>query len=160
MHDPLVQVDNALCDLGRLGQKTGKGYYRYAPGSRQAEHDPEVDALVLKVSNDLGYRRRGISAEEIVERCLLALVNEGAKILQEGIAASSADIDRVWLNGYGFPAATGGPMRWADDQGAAFVLARLEYLQSVLGEHWRPAALLCTLVANGKRFEQQAEVQA
>jgi len=160
MHDPLVQVDNALCDLGRLGQKTGKGYYRYAPGSRQAEHDPEVDALVLKISNDLGYRRRGISAEEIVERCLLALVNEGAKILQEGIAASSADIDRVWLNGYGFPAATGGPMRWADDQGAAFVLARLEYLQSVLGEHWRPAALLCTLVANGKRFEQQAEVQA
>ncbi len=160
MHDPLVQVDNALCDLGRLGQKTGKGYYRYAPGSRQAEHDPEVDALVLKVSNDLGYRRRGISAEEIVERCLLALVNEGARILQEGIAADSTDIDRVWLNGYGFPAATGGPMRWADDQGAAFILARLEYLQSVLGEHWRPAGLLYSMVAKGKRFDQLAEAQA
>ncbi len=115
---------------------------------------------MLKVSNDLGYRRRGISAEEIVERCLLALVNEGARILQEGIAADSTDIDRVWLNGYGFPAATGGPMRWADDQGAAFILARLEYLQSVLGEHWRPAGLLYSMVAKGKRFDQLAEAQA
>ena len=160
MHDPLVQVDNALCELGRLGQKTGQGYYRYAPGSRQAEHDPQVDALVLQVSQNLGYRRRGISAEEILERCLLALVNEGAKVLQEGIAASSSDIDRVWLHGYGFPAATGGPMRWADEQGAPFILARLEYLQGVLGEHWRPAGLLYSLVAGGKRFEPRGEVQA
>jgi len=160
MQDPLVQVDNALCELGRLGQKSGQGYYRYAPGSRQAEHDPEVDALVFKVSNDLGYRRRGMGAEEILERCLLALVNEGAKILQEGIAASSADIDRVWLNGYGFPAATGGPMRWAEDQGAAFILARLEYLLGVLGEHWRPAGLWYPMVASGSRFDSREEAQA
>ncbi|MGE8321983.1 MAG: 3-hydroxyacyl-CoA dehydrogenase NAD-binding domain-containing protein [Pseudomonas sp.] len=160
MQDPLVQVDNALCELGRLGQKAGHGYYRYAPGSRQAEHDPEVDRLVLNISNDLGYRRRGISAEEILERCLLALVNEGAKIVQEGIASSSDDIDRVWLNGYGFPAATGGPMRWAESQGAAFILARLEYLQGVLGEHWRPAELWYPLLASGKRFDQREAAQA
>lgn len=115
---------------------------------------------MLQVSQNLGYRRRGISAEEILERCLLALVNEGAKVLQEGIAASSGDIDQVWLHGYGFPAATGGPMRWADEQGAPFILARLEYLQGVLGEHWRPAGLLYSLVAGGKRFEPRGEVQA
>lgn len=104
MDAPLVQVDNALCELGRLGQKTGVRYYRYAPGSRQAEHDPLVDECVLKVSQGLGYRRREIDAREILDRCLLALVNEGAKILEEGIAASSHDIDQVWLNGYGLAA--------------------------------------------------------
>lgn len=110
--DPAVQVDNRLCALGRFGQKSRMGYYRYAEGSRQAEHDPEVDALVLAVSEQLGFQRRAIGQEEILERCLLALVNEGAKILEEGIAASSADIDTVYLNGYGFPADKGGPMSW------------------------------------------------
>ena len=100
---PAVQVDNRLCELGRFGQKSGAGYYRYAPGSRQAEHDTEVDALVLRVAETLGYPRRDFADEEILERCLLALVNEGAKILDEGIAARSADIDTVYLNGYGFP---------------------------------------------------------
>ena len=107
--DPAVQVDNRLCALGRFGQKSRMGYYRYAEGSRQAEHDPEVDALVLQVSEQLGFERRGIGQEEILERCLLALVNEGAKILEEGIAASSADIDTVYLNGYGFPPTRAAP---------------------------------------------------
>ncbi|MEX6502944.1 3-hydroxyacyl-CoA dehydrogenase [Pseudomonas zhanjiangensis] len=150
--DPAVQVDNRLCGLGRFGQKARLGYYRYAEGSRQAEHDPEVDALVQQVSEQLGFARRAVGAEEILERCLLALVNEGAKILEEGIAASSHDIDRVYLNGYGFPADQGGPMAWADDQGAADILARLQALQARFGEHWRPAALIESLAASGKRF--------
>lgn len=156
MEEPLMQIDNALCELGRFGQKTGQGYYSYAPGSRRAEHDPLVDALVLRVSMGLGYRRREITAEEILERCLLALVNEGAKILEEGIAASSNDIDQVWLNGYGFPAETGGPMHWADEQGLAKILARLERLHGLFGEHWRPAGLINQLMVRKKRF---AEVQ-
>lgn len=108
--DPAVQVDNRLCELGRFGQKSGLGYYRYAAGSRQAEHDPAVDALVEQVAAKLGYTRRRIDEAEILERCLLALVNEGAKILEEGVAASSHDIDLVYLNGYGFPAERGGPL--------------------------------------------------
>lgn len=149
MQAPLVQVDNQLCELGRLGQKSGQGYYRYAPGSRRAEHEPLVDALVCQVSLELGYRRRVIAPEEIVERCLLALVNEGAKILEEGIAACCADIDRVWLNGYGFPAQVGGPMNWAQGQGVEQIFARLERLCGMFGEHWRPAPLLQRWVAEG-----------
>ncbi|WP_347907546.1 3-hydroxyacyl-CoA dehydrogenase NAD-binding domain-containing protein [Pseudomonas grandcourensis] len=157
MDAPLVQVDNALCELGRLGQKTGAGYYRYAPGSRQAEHDPLVDELVLKVSQGLGYRRREIDPLEILDRCLLALVNEGAKILEEGIAANSHDIDQVWLNGYGFPVESGGPMRWADEQGMYSLLTRLERLQGLFGEHWHPARLIPRLMASGKRFADVVE---
>ncbi len=160
MDSPLVQVDNALCELGRFGQKAGRGYYQYAEGSREAEHDPEVDALIERVSAGLGHRRRLISAPEIVERSLLALVNEGAKILEENIAANSHDIDRVYLNGYGFPAAVGGPMRWADSQGLASIQERLERLQRMLGEHWRPASLIARLVAAGKDFAVVQEGRA
>lgn len=140
--EPEVQVDNRLCALGRFGQKSRAGYYRYAEGSRQAEPDPEVDALVQAVSEDLGYTRREIGPEEILERCLLALVNEGAKILEEGIAASSADIDRVYRYGYGFPADKGGPMAWADSVGLEVVRDRLHGLAARLGGHWRPAPLI------------------
>lgn len=150
--DPAVQVDNRLCALGRFGQKSRMGYYRYAEGSRQAEHDPEVDALVLAVSEQLGFQRRAIGQEEILERCLLALVNEGAKILEEGIAASSADIDTVYLNGYGFPADKGGPMSWADGQGLEALRERLEYLAGRHGLHWQPAALIQRLAAEGRGF--------
>lgn len=151
---PEIQVDNRLCELGRFGQKSGDGYYHYEPGSRQAEHDLEVDALVLQVSEGLGYRRRDIGPEEILERCLLALVNEGAKILQEGIARSAGDIDLVYLNGYGFPREQGGPMSWADTQGLAEVRRRLTILQAELGEHWRPAKLIEALAVAGKGFAQ------
>jgi 3-hydroxyacyl-CoA dehydrogenase len=156
MDSPLVQIDNALCDLGRFGQKSGRGFYCYAEGSREALHDAEVDALVEEIAKGLGLRRRVISDQEIIERCLLALVNEGAKILQEHIAANSHDVDRVYLNGYGFPAAVGGPMAWADGQGLASIQERLERLQRMLGEHWKPAPLIVRLVAAGKGF---ADVQ-
>lgn len=155
--DPAVQVDNRLCGLGRFGQKVRMGYYRYAAGSRQAEHDPEVDALVLQVSEQLGFARRAIGPEEILERCLLALVNEGAKILEEGIAATSQDIDLVYLNGYGFPAGQGGPMAWADAQGALAILERLRALQHAFGPHWQPAKLIEQLAASGKGFADMRE---
>jgi len=150
--DPAVQVDNRLCGLGRFGQKVRMGYYRYAEGSRQAEHDPEVDALVLQVSEQLGFTRRDIDPSEILERCLLALVNEGAKILEENIAANSHDIDLVYLNGYGFPADKGGPMSWADSQGVAAIHDRLKALQAAFGEHWLPARLIEKLASSGQRF--------
>ena len=147
-----MQVDNRLCELGRFGQKSGNGYYHYEAGSRQAEHDEQVDALVLKVSEDLGFQRREIAPEEILERCLLALVNEGAKILQEGIATSAHDIDLVYLNGYGFPADKGGPMAWADQQGLADIHQRLLALETRQGDHWQPARLIGELAAVSKGF--------
>jgi len=128
------------------------GYYRYAEGSRQAEHDPEVDALVQRESERLGYQRREIGPEEILERCLLALVNEGAKILEEGMAESSADIDTVYLYGYGFPAEVGGPMTWADRQGLPAIRERLNALAERHGEHWQPAGLIDSLATLGGRF--------
>jgi 3-hydroxyacyl-CoA dehydrogenase len=147
-----VQVDNRLCEAGRFGQKSGKGYYHYEPGSRQAEHDVQVDALVQEVSEGLGYRRRDIGPEEILERCLLALVNEGAKILEEGIAGSAHDIDLVYLNGYGFPADKGGPMNWADRQGLVSIQQGLLRLQAESGAYWKPARLIDELVQAGKGF--------
>ena len=154
--DPAVQVDNRLCELGRFGQKSGKGYYLYAPGSRQAEHDPVVDGLVQMQSERLGLTRREIGNEEILERCLLALVNEGAKILEENIAANSRDIDLVYLNGYGFPAERGGPMAWADGEGVGVIRQRLLQLAEHFGNHWQPAALIERLAGDNKRF---ADVQ-
>ena len=157
--EPRVQVDNRLCERGRFGQKAGMGYYRYAEGSRQAEHDPEVDALVQQVSEQLGFVRRDIDATEILERCLLALVNEGAKILEEKIAANSHDIDLVYLNGYGFPADKGGPMAWADSQGLETIEQRLKALQPLFGDHWQPAKLIEHLAASHKRFADVQEGQ-
>ncbi|WP_095149103.1 3-hydroxyacyl-CoA dehydrogenase [Pseudomonas sp. Irchel s3a18] len=149
-----IQVDNRLCELGRFGQKSGNGFYHYEPGSRQAEHDVEVDALVQRVSEELGYQRREIGTEEILERCLLALVNEGAKILQEGIADCAHDIDRVYLNGYGFPADKGGPMAWADQQGLANIHARLLRLEAEQGALWKPAQVIAELAVKGGHFAQ------
>jgi 3-hydroxyacyl-CoA dehydrogenase len=155
-----VQVDNRLCELGRFGQKAGKGYYVYAPGSRQAEHDPVVDALVQSEAERLGYQRRNVGPDEILERCLLALVNEGAKILEEKIAANAQDIDLVYLNGYGFPADKGGPMAWADAQGVAAIRERLLHLTERFGAHWQPAGLIDRLVADGKQFADVQEGRA
>lgn len=153
--DPLVQVDNRLCALGRFGQKSRMGYYRYAEGSRQAEHDPKVDALVQQIAERLGYQRRAIGAEEIVERCLLALVNEGAKILEEGIASKAGDIDMVYLTGYGFPIHRGGPMHYASEVGLFNVVQAMKrFARNPLDDAraWEPAPLLARLAAEGKAF--------
>ena len=144
-------VADRLCEMGRFGQKTGAGFYRYEPGSRTPIPDPEVDALIAEVAAESGINRRTIGADEIVERCLYPLVNEGARILDEGIALRASDIDLVWINGYGFPRWRGGVMHWADAVGLGAVhaaIARLDESQ----DFWEPAPLLSRLASEGKGF--------
>jgi len=142
-----------VCELGRYGQKTGKGFYRYEPGNRKAIPDPEVDALLEKYRKEQGLVPRQISDEEIVERCIYGLANEGAKIIEEGIALRASDVDMVYLTGYGFPAHRGGPMFYADTVGLAKVLAAIEkFMQGYNGNQWKPAPLLVKLAQEGKRF--------
>ena len=144
-------VADRLCELGRFGQKTGAGYYRYEPGSRTPITDPEVDALIAEAAAENGINRRTIGADEIVERCLYPLVNEGARILDEGIALRTSDIDIVWINGYGFPRWRGGVMHWADTVGLDAVRATIAGF-SESQDYWEPATLLSRLVSEGKGF--------
>lgn len=142
-----------LCELGRFGQKTGKGWYDYKPGSRTAYPSPVVDAMVAQHSAKIGMQRRTIEDAEIVERLVYALVNEGARILEDGIAAKASDIDTVYLAGYGFPPWRGGPMFYADTVGLYNVLAAMRhYAAGYEGDAWTPAALLERLAAEGKSF--------
>jgi len=133
---------------GRLGQKSGKGFYRYDGRTRIV--DPEVTALIEGVSRDLGVKRREIPDEEIRDRLLHPLVNEGARILEEGIAIRAGDIDVVYVYGYGFPASRGGPMFWAEQSGLARVVETLQRLAPTHGARWRPAPLLERLAAAGQ----------
>ena len=139
-----------LVAAGRLGQKSGRGFYRYE--GRNRVPDPEVAALIEEVSRELGIRRRVIDDAEITERLLHPLVNEGARILAEGIALRAGDIDVVYVNGYGFPAYKGGPMFWGEQTGLARVIATMQRLSATHGARWRPAPLLEELVASGKGF--------
>ncbi|NNM63987.1 MAG: 3-hydroxyacyl-CoA dehydrogenase [Burkholderiales bacterium] len=144
-----------LCERGRFGQKTGAGWYRYEPGKRDALSDPEVDALILDYRKEIGVAPRPFSDAEIVERCIYALVNEGARLLSEGIAQRASDIDLVYLAGYGFPAWRGGPMGYADSVGLAMVARRMrQFAAQPRGdaEFWQPAPLLAELAAQGKTF--------
>ncbi len=144
-----------ICELGRFGQKTGKGVYRYEAGSRAPIPDPEVEKLIVDYSKEAGVRRRAVTDTEIVERCLYALANEGAKILDEGIALRASDIDMVYLTGYGFPLYRGGPMFYADTVGLKNVAAAMaRYANGRNGQFWQPAALLARLAAEGKTFNQ------
>jgi 3-hydroxyacyl-CoA dehydrogenase len=150
-------VLSRLVAAGRLGQKTGKGYYRYEPGKRRAIPDPEVAAMVADASAEAGITRRRITDEELRDRLILPMVNEGAKLLEEGVAARASDIDVVWQRGYGWPAWKGGPMYTADRIGLAAVHTRLLALQAQHGERFRPAALLAKLAAAGGRFIPDAD---
>lgn len=149
---PLPVVLDKLCEAGMLGQKTGKGFYCYAPGSRRPEPNPQVLPLLEAASREKGIERRALSDDYIVERCIFALINEGAKILEEGIAQRSGDIDVIYLNGYGFPAWRGGPMFYADSLGLDQVLARVREFHQRFGAWWKPAPLLEKLAAEGRRF--------
>jgi 3-hydroxyacyl-CoA dehydrogenase len=132
-----------LCEAGRLGQKTGAGWYRYEAGSRTPIPDPAIETLIVEHSRRLGIRRRVIQDQEIVERCLYPMINEGARILAEGVAARAVDIDMVWLHGYGFPRWRGGPMFWADQVGLSRVLqAIVGYRERFGPDFWTPALLL------------------
>jgi 3-hydroxyacyl-CoA dehydrogenase len=141
-----------LCELGRFGQKTGAGWYRYPEGSRTPVPDPEVEAIIADCSRSAGIERRAIQPQEIIERTIYALVNEGAKILAEGYALRAGDIDIVYINGYGFPAHRGGPMWYADTIGLDKVYQRVCEFQQQHGAWWAPAPLLAELSASGRTF--------
>jgi 3-hydroxyacyl-CoA dehydrogenase len=146
-------VEDNLCELGRFGQKTGAGWYKYDE-QRRAIPDPAADELIRKWVIAAGIPQREISAAEIVDRCLYALVNEGARILEEGYALRASDIDIIYLNGYGFPAYRGGPMWYADTVGLKKVYERISEFHRQHGEIWQPAPLLARLAEQGKTFAQ------
>jgi 3-hydroxyacyl-CoA dehydrogenase len=146
-------VADALCEQGRFGQKTGKGFYIYPEGARMGVPDPEIESLIVKISQDLGVQRRPISEKEIVERLVFPMINEGARILSEGIAARASDIDMIWIYGYGWPAWRGGPMYYADHAGLAYVASRLEAYAAASGdESLLPSPLLKQLAESGRTF--------
>lgn len=141
-----------LCDQGRLGQKTGKGWYRYEKGDRTPHRDPELEQFIFEESARMGISRRPIGEDEILKRCLYGMINEGARLLEKGIALRASDIDITYITGYGFPAQQGGPMFMADRIGLANVLADIERLHAEYGYWWQPAPLLQKLVREGRTF--------
>ena len=147
-----ARVAEKLCELGRFGQKNGRGFYIYTEGSRAGQPDPEVVKLVEDTSAEVGIERREISDEEVLKRCLYAMVNEGARVLADGIALRPCDIDIVYINGYGFPEVTGGPMFWADKQGLDNIYRDIVKFHEEYGDFWKPAPLLERLAKEGKTF--------
>jgi 3-hydroxyacyl-CoA dehydrogenase len=147
------EIEDALCEAGHYGQKTGKGYFRYDAGSRAPIPDPEVEKIILETSARLGVNRRPIAQEEIVERMIFPMINEGARILEEGIATRPGDIDVIWVYGYGWPVWRGGPMHYADLLGLALIRDRLAfYADRSRDETLRPAPLLQRLATEGRGF--------
>jgi 3-hydroxyacyl-CoA dehydrogenase len=149
------RIADRLCELGRFGQKTSAGWYRYEAGRRDAIPDPAVEALIANYRKDIGVVARKIGDDEIVERCLLALVNEGAAVLEDGIALRASDIDLVYLTGYGFPRQRGGPMHYADSLGLYNVVRSMRrFAANPHGDpaFWQPSPLLTRLAAEGKTF--------
>lgn len=154
--DPAVRkplVHTRLYEMGRLGQKTGRGWYLYGD-DRKPQPDPEVVALIEKLAAEAGITRRPISDSEIAERCIYALINEGAKVLEDGYALRASDIDVIYVTGYGFPGWRGGPMLYADLVGLKTVYDRIVAFHRDLGERWAPAPLLARLAAEGRTFRE------
>jgi 3-hydroxyacyl-CoA dehydrogenase len=149
-------LEDRLCELGRFGQKTGAGWYKYDE-QRRAMPDPQVDELIRQLVREAGVAQHQIAASEITDRCIYALVNEGARILQEGYALRASDIDIIYVNGYGFPAYRGGPMWYADTIGLKNVYERVSELYRQHGEIWQPAPLLQHLAEEGKAFADFAK---
>jgi 3-hydroxyacyl-CoA dehydrogenase len=149
------QADIALYSAGRMGQKTGKGYYRYEKGDRTRHDDPEALALIAAKAVEVGVTPRTHTDAEILERCLYPLLNEGLRILDEGIAQRASDVDVVWCAGYGFPRYRGGPMFYADTLGLPVLLAGMEKYRAIFGPmHWEPAPLLVRLVREGRTLAE------
>jgi 3-hydroxyacyl-CoA dehydrogenase len=146
------KIADELCEAGRFGQKTGAGYYRYEPGSRNPLPDPFVDAVIERNARAAGVERRPIGDDEILGRCMYLLVNEAAKILAEGIAARPGDVDVVWVYGYAFPAFRGGPLRWADSIGLKTILTKMLEFERRHGERYAPAPLLRELADRDGTF--------
>jgi 3-hydroxyacyl-CoA dehydrogenase len=155
-------IADAICERGWFGQKTGQGYYRYGPGDRTPRPNPEVEALIIDISKSLGIERRAIDQAEMTERMLYPLINEGARILEEGIACRASDIDLVWINGYGWPRWTGGPMFHADETGLKHIVARLDAFaaDTPSDPSLKPAALLRDLAEQGATFAEWQKSRA
>jgi 3-hydroxyacyl-CoA dehydrogenase len=152
-------IEDRLCESGRFGQKTGAGWYKYDE-NRKPSPDPQVADLIRQWTSEGGIPQREISVEEIVDRCIYTLVNEGARLLEEGIALRAVDIDIIYLNGYGFPAYRGGPMWYADTVGLRKVCERIGEFQQRLGTWWEPAPLLQRLAEQGKTFADYSSRQS
>lgn len=148
-----AKIGDELCEQNRFGQKNGAGYYNYTDGSRAPNAAPENESTYEKISSENGFIRRDISDEEIVDRCILALINEGADILSEGVAQRAADIDVVYINGYGFPVWRGGPMHHANTMGLDVVIEKLEKYREITGNDvYKPSEMLVKLAKNGEKF--------
>ena len=148
-----AKIGDYLCDNDRFGQKNGKGYYNYSEGSRAPNPAPENEEVYEKISAENGFTRREISDEEIVDRCILALINEGADILSEGVAQRAADIDVVYINGYGFPIWRGGPMHHANAMGLDVVVDKLKKYHEITGnDAYKPSELLIKLAQSGEKL--------
>jgi 3-hydroxyacyl-CoA dehydrogenase len=147
-------VADRLCEMGRFGQKTGKGWYLYGD-DRKPQPDPEVLALIEQLATAAGIRRRSFTKDEIIERTIYALINEGARVLEEGYALRAADIDVIYTNGYGFPAWRGGPMFYADRVGLRTIYDRVSAFHQELGPRWAPAPLLAQLAKEGTTFKER-----
>ncbi len=156
--DPkLFRMGTVLVEMGRHGQKTGSGYYQYDPATRARNSDPEVEALIKAEADKLGIEQRDISAEEIIARCFYPLINEAALILEEGIAQRPSDIDVVYVFGYAFPVARGGPMHYADQIGLKSVYDKICEFRDRYGEdYWKLAPLLQKLAEEDSTFAQWA----
>ncbi len=149
---PDTVLRDKLVELGRRGQKTNAGYYNYDPQTRERSVDPKIEELITEYAKKGGGEQRKSSDQEILERCLYAMVNEGAKILEEGIALRASDIDVVWVNGYGWPVYRGGPMFWADTVGLKKIVESIKGYQAKYGDAWKPSELLVKLAEQGKSF--------
>ena len=148
-----AKIGDYLCDNDRFGQKNGKGYYNYSEGSRAPNPAPENEEVYEKISAENGFTRREISDEEIIDRCILALINEGADILSEGVAQRAADIDVVYINGYGFPIWRGGPMHHANAMGLGVVVDKLKKYHEITGnDAYKPSELLIKLAQSGEKL--------
>ncbi|HMI86261.1 MAG TPA: 3-hydroxyacyl-CoA dehydrogenase NAD-binding domain-containing protein [Polyangiaceae bacterium] len=145
-------VADRLAEMGHFGQKTGAGFYKYEDGSRVPIPNPEVEKIIVEIAASKAIEQRSISDQEILERCLFSMINEGAKILEEKIALRASDIDTVWINGYGFPAHRGGPMFYADTASLPKILAAVKSFREKHGKAWEPAPLLVQLAAEQKTF--------
>ncbi|MCK1574180.1 3-hydroxyacyl-CoA dehydrogenase NAD-binding domain-containing protein [Bradyrhizobium sp. 174] len=151
-------IFDALCEAGRFGQKTGKGFYLYGAGSRTPVSDPWVKSLIEDKANEARINSRDVSAKDIVERTIYPMINEGARVLEEGIATRSSDIDVIWTNGYGFPISKGGPMFWADQEGLSKIVERLEHWCGQTGKTvFKPARLLKDIANSGGSLSGLAE---
>jgi len=150
-----AKIGDELCEQNRFGQKSAAGYYNYSEGSRAPNPAPENEATYEKISSENGFTRRDISDEEIVDRCILALINEGADILSEGVAQRAADIDVVYINGYGFPIWRGGPMHHANAMGLDVVIEKLEKYKEITGnDAYQPSDMLINLAKNGQKLAE------